>query len=858
MKEKVEDTRTMNKEKLEDVKQVLRPCLWEWVQAGEDLPHWKRHAIMCELRAEGFQKEDVKHVFEHFQLTNPEQVDQLYEVESSPSQCETIQEKGGCLGAEDCSLKTPGDPNMRQFTIEDIMEEFVFVGRLHCSAKELSLSIRKGTNTLDETIPYAYERVEELEAPHPNSSCYKKVYNPVLRTAYEQRENDSEFTQFRKDVLPELSHTVAKRVMEQREEWKQSLREDKKREEEAEKIAEERKQEAIEFLQQDDVLEQIEQLLSYTVKRDEIGKRLVFTTALSTYNKEPLNLFLTGPPSTGKSYLLTNIVKFFPEQDVLFLGGLSPTALVHGEGEWDEEREAKVVDLENKILAFLESPSKETFETLLPILSHDKWEISFKYTDKTEDGQLEQKTSIIRGWPATIFCSYEPEYFKALNTRGFKYTPEMSGEKYEAGQKLKATEVSELAWSDKIREKTKILNDVIRVIKEYAKDAEVVVPYAHALEEKFPAEKGEDMRTFNQIMYLNQALAFVHLFKTPIIQNKEEEKRYLLAGSETYHKSRKMVNSVVEQKTLPGYLRNFLENVLKPAIKEFGIESNDLRGKKRGVHREDVQKMYYRKNNERLGKSTLSDYIQYLEDAGFVTDEKDPTDRRKKITFLLTENGGTSSKKFNEQFLELYPRKAFNRWIKKNCSTEGQILVRHPTHHEGGGRGVSLVQGDLSNNYFRGCSSTNSGGEGGKSFDEQNRTSSKTDSGGEENDKESARDDEGGSSDSGSSPVEVRGDREDTGDHDDLDVEQILAEGREEGRERVREKKPSTKKEKFTHFCERFRYLQEERNGEYVTRLMLYEETELTNEEVDEFIKREKKRGGIYEPKQNQFKLVPG
>ncbi|PIU59143.1 hypothetical protein COS86_05865, partial [Candidatus Bathyarchaeota archaeon CG07_land_8_20_14_0_80_47_9] len=147
-----------------------------------------------------------------------------------------------------------------------------------------------------------------------------------------------------------------------------------------------------------------------TVKHDKMTSNLILKTGLSAYTKEPLNVFLRGESSIGKTYVVVNSLTVFPKEDVWFLGGLSPTALVHDRGllvdmnnepiayvskpEKDatgEEKEAYqeykeklktahyLVDLQGKILVFLEAPNFETFNKLRPVLSHDVWETSYKF-----------------------------------------------------------------------------------------------------------------------------------------------------------------------------------------------------------------------------------------------------------------------------------------------------------------------------------------------------------------------------------------------------------------------------------------------------------------------------------------------
>lgn len=232
-----------------------------------------------------------------------------------------------------------------------------------------------------------------------------------------------------------------------------------------------------------------------TVKLDNHTLSIIFYTGLSAYvidydNKlTPLNLFLKGESSTGKTYNVVEVIKNFPKNDVWWLGAMSPKALVrqHGEvvdrddqpidmtqkpsprklyrprrrktetdssyeerlrlhendkAEYDQERlewqekikGAKyIIDLSGKILVFLEAPQEETFLMLRPILSHDVREIAYPYVD-TSSG-VRTVNVVLRGWCATIFCTTKIDYLEQLSTRSFTASPLATAEKFEAAKK---------------------------------------------------------------------------------------------------------------------------------------------------------------------------------------------------------------------------------------------------------------------------------------------------------------------------------------------------------------------------------------------------------------------------------------
>lgn len=95
-----------------------------------------------------------------------------------------------------------------------------------------------------------------------------------------------------------------------------------------------------------------------TVKRDVVTKNMVFLTGLSAFTSQPINLFLRGESSIGKTYNVIEVLKYFPKEDVWLLGGLSPTALVHDKGKLVDEN-GEEIELEKKPV----KPHKTDYES---------------------------------------------------------------------------------------------------------------------------------------------------------------------------------------------------------------------------------------------------------------------------------------------------------------------------------------------------------------------------------------------------------------------------------------------------------------------------------------------------------------
>jgi len=71
----------------------------------------------------------------------------------------------------------------------------------------------------------------------------------------------------------------------------------------------------------------------------------------------------------------------------------------------DEETGEYVIDLERKILIFIDMPHDELLVRLRPLLSHDRKELHYKITDKSSKRKLRTKRIKIIGYPSVVFCT---------------------------------------------------------------------------------------------------------------------------------------------------------------------------------------------------------------------------------------------------------------------------------------------------------------------------------------------------------------------------------------------------------------------------------------------------------------------
>src|ERR671919_1237684 len=85
----------------------------------------------------------------------------------------------------------------------------------------------------------------------------------------------------------------------------------------------------------DKIEDVIEYCVSIIVKEARNEERLVkqlLYVMLSAYTNNPLNLGINSPSGEGKNWVLEKVAEKFPDEDVVFLSGMTDKALFHRKG----------------------------------------------------------------------------------------------------------------------------------------------------------------------------------------------------------------------------------------------------------------------------------------------------------------------------------------------------------------------------------------------------------------------------------------------------------------------------------------------------------------------------------------------
>lgn len=330
-----------------------------------------------------------------------------------------------------------------------------------------------------------------------------------------------------------------------------------------------------------DPIQFILDVISKEVKKDDKLARQVLYTILGSATKNPMNLAINAPPGEGKSHVLNNVASLFSDDVVISLAGMTEKSLFHKRGmiavkvngqyeslrlllhplerrlkeiekenaesktktfgddeakdlkdriEELKDSAVKVIELSNKVLIFMDTPSEGLFSALMQLMSHDKEETTYDFTDTV--GGIKTRTNVLRGYPSFIFTQAKDfsgyERAEEIMRRFIISNPNMDVGKYNEAADLIAKKYSvpdfyyqETECSDEEKEKArliagKILND-IQDLNENTKPNKnnVINPFYQTVRKSLSVSKALDMTTIGRFFGCLSLLTVIKSYKRP-------------------------------------------------------------------------------------------------------------------------------------------------------------------------------------------------------------------------------------------------------------------------------------------------------------------------------------------------------
>jgi hypothetical protein len=386
-------------------------------------------------------------------------------------------------------------------------------------------------------------------------------------------------------------------------------------------------------------LKELGETLGLTIKKDKTNKILTFLCYLSAYTEDSqFNITFNAPSSSGKSYIPLEVVSLFPEEDVIKTAYASPKAFFHGEGEYNKATNTRYINLERKILVFLDQPHAFLLGNLRPLLSHDEKEITIRITEKAKG--LKTKNIVIRGFPSVIYCSSSLQIDEQEATRFILLSPEMTQEKIKQSMSealLKETN-GRVYKNQKNTDKARLhLMDRIIAIKEahikgvIIHDPESIKDYFFSKYKKLKPRLSRDIKRLSSII---KSLTLLNLW------HRESRDGQLVTSDDDIRLGIKLWGRIsrAQELNLPPYVYNIYTEVILALYEERmkktdnGILDDQNEDVGPSLTRAEILVGYFDIYESPLEEWKLrKEILPMLERTGLITQEQDPADRRQML-----------------------------------------------------------------------------------------------------------------------------------------------------------------------------------------------------------------------------------
>lgn len=380
-------------------------------------------------------------------------------------------------------------------------------------------------------------------------------------------------------------------------------------------------------------------ILNSTIKYDDVNKVVVFLAMLSTYTEEDqLNVFLNARSSSGKSYIVQEASKYFPEIDILDFCKVTPTAFFYNESSMRTGDNGEVyLDLARKILIFYDQVDTQLQANLRSLLSHDKKRLPFMNTNKGKNGANTATIAYLLGFPSTFFCSANMKMDEQEQSRAFLLSPEITQEKLSAGVDLAQVKMSDKTAYDKMLSENKERQLLIdRVL--YIKSLEIYhinIPEEFGIAKRFKQMfKRLEPRAQRDIMHLGSLAKAIALLNAPFREMRGQDLIATQSDVDQAFELWSYLNRSQQYGISPQAL-DFYKQVILPAFNE----KRKINSGATGVTVKELNQYNIRVTGTTLKLNFCrNEYIPVLEASGLISCEKNPDNRKEMLIVPLVPN----------------------------------------------------------------------------------------------------------------------------------------------------------------------------------------------------------------------------
>jgi len=378
-------------------------------------------------------------------------------------------------------------------------------------------------------------------------------------------------------------------------------------------------------------LKELQDILGLTVKHDNTNKIITFLSMLNAFTEDSqFNISFRSISATGKSYIPIEEAQLFPKDSLMKIAYASPTSFWHDQSIWNPDEQVLEMNLERKIIIFIDQPHDILLQRLRPLLSHDDKKLNIKITDRKEKYGIRTKTVRIIGFCSVIFCTGSLRMEEQESTRSFLLSPETTQEKIRESIELKIKKDSNtmqfLDWinSDKRR---LLLKERIEQIRNAG--INYIIVDEEEIKKRFFENrkflKPRDTRDVGRLICLIKGLALFNLW-----YKKRDDKGNLIASDKDIDEGFKIWNDIAVSQELgiSPYIYRMFKEVIEPLL----LKVNS------GITRKEITANHFKKYGRAVSEEQLrKEILPSLESVGLIYQEPDPIDKRKMLIYPTVE-----------------------------------------------------------------------------------------------------------------------------------------------------------------------------------------------------------------------------
>lgn len=323
-------------------------------------------------------------------------------------------------------------------------------------------------------------------------------------------------------------------------------------------LSREEREEAIQFLEQKDLLQRTNEMIGKSgVIGEETNRLLMYLIFTSRKREHPLHVISLGNSGIGKTYLQEKVGELMPEEDKVEITTLSENALYYFGQRELKHRLVLIEDLdgaENVLYPLRELQSKKFITKTL--------------AQKTTTGETKTVHIKVEGPVSVAGCTTQEQVYEDNANRSFLIYIDESKEQDE---KIMAYQRSKSAGTiDRVLENNakQLLQNTQRVLQ----PVQVRNPYAEQLQ--LPAGVFKPRRTNAHYLAFIEAVTFYHQYQRTERIDEDTGERYIETTIEDIAAANSLMKDVLLRKSdeLTGACRNYFER-LKKYLQANGISA---------------------------------------------------------------------------------------------------------------------------------------------------------------------------------------------------------------------------------------------------------------------------------------------